>query len=214
VISAVSNVCLIDGPLFPSSVCFVTGSILRRLFFLIWKQKFRSQNYANKSAPPLPSAPLHCDALTSVFHPCSSASMVFQRFFTSKVQSGCKLLPRFYGPPCQISTPLVPCSGLTASINKVPINNNIVYLATLGQAAGCWHAWEPKCCSFVCQCHDTASTLATRPPGGAADSLPALLKNMWSYRLSALGRFTVPVHTNSATGNTSLFCLLVRLASS
>lgn len=75
-----------------------------------------------KQKRPLPS-------IVMLWPQCFTPVVRRQRLFsvfTSKVERGRKLLPRFMDHPIKLARPLVPCSGLTASINKVPINNNIV----------------------------------------------------------------------------------------
>jgi hypothetical protein len=103
--------------------CSPISLIVLLLFvvILIWTENVRSHNYAHKSAP-LP----HCDALTSAFDPCSPASMAFQCFLLQKLKRGANSSPIFMDHPVKLTRPLVPCSGLTASLNKVPINNNLV----------------------------------------------------------------------------------------
>jgi hypothetical protein len=104
--------------------CFITGSLGRRLL-LRMKTELSKSKLCKQKRPPSPPLP-HCDGLTSVFHPCSSASMAFQRFLLLKSKGGSNCSPNFMDHPVKLARPLAPCSGLTASINKVPINNNIV----------------------------------------------------------------------------------------
>lgn len=174
----------------------------------------KSQLYKQKRPPP------HCDALTSVFHPCSSESMAFQRFLLQKSKWGANSSPCFMDHPVKLARPLVPCSGLTASINKVPIHNNIVRQVKARISCHTQTSWRllarlrTKVLQHCLSVSRHGVNTGYAAPGGAADGLPALLKTVWSYRLSALGRCTVPVYTNWATVNTSLFSLLVSLASS
>jgi len=52
--------------------------------------------------------------------------MTFQHFLLQMSKGGSNFSLNFMDHPVKLARPPVPRSGLTASINKVPINNNIV----------------------------------------------------------------------------------------